>query len=128
MVKLIHQGKGVGAGCGVQTEGKHRIACSGRGREHPGAAARVKGDPVGDGHAAAHQAQCGHAGGGQRIAQRLICAGLEQGADIAVDLHDFPGYIACTARDAIAGACVSRALQYTVFVHRTGELDDGGNR
>ena len=128
MVELIHQSKGISAGCSVQAEGEHRIASFGRGREQPGAAAWVKGDRVSDGHAAAHQAQCCHAGGGQRIAQGFVCTRLEQGTDIAAGQYDFPGHIPATTGDAIAGAGVSRAFHHTVFVHRTGELIDGSDR
>ena len=128
MVELIHQGKGIGARSRIQAEGKHRIACASRGCEHPGIAACVKSDPVGDGHAAAHQAQCGHAIGGQGVAQRFVCARLEQGTDIAVGQHRFPGHVACTACDTITGTCVGRAFKHAVFVHRAGELIDRGDR
>ena len=58
MVELIHQSEGISAGCGVQAEREHRIACTGRGREQPGAADSIKGHGIGDGHSGTFQAQC----------------------------------------------------------------------
>ena len=128
MIELIHQGKGIGAGCGVQAEREHRIACSGRGRELPSVAACVKGDRIADSHAAALQTQGRHAIGGQRVAQRFVRAGLEQGADVAAGQYGFPGHIPGTTGDTVAGAGVSRAFHHTVLVHAARELIDRGDR
>ena len=124
MVELIEQHKGVGSGRRLDTEGEHRVAGPCRSGQQVGVGARVKGRGIRDCDATAFQTQRREAISGEGVTQRLVRAGLEQRADIAAGQYDFPGHVARTARDAIAGACVSYAFYYTVFVHCAGKQID----